>query len=63
MAADKSSVPGWMWMDAERVVRVALAGAERGARVVVPGTRYKVLVAVSRVLPASLVAKGSLRAR
>jgi len=63
MAADKSSVPSWMWMDAKRVVRVALAGAERGARVVVPGTRYKVLVAVSRVLPASLVAKGSLRAR
>jgi hypothetical protein len=45
------------------VVREALRAAERGRRVVIPGKRYRLLVALGRVLPARLAAKGALRGR
>jgi hypothetical protein len=38
-------------------VRDALADLDRGKAVSVPGTRYKVLVAVGRHVPASLLAR------
>jgi hypothetical protein len=39
------------WMSAEDVVRASLEGLEKGKLFVVPGWRYKMLVAVVRMLP------------
>jgi hypothetical protein len=46
--------PGW-WMSAEDVVRASLEGLEKGKLFVVPGWRYKMLVAVLRILPRSVL--------
>jgi uncharacterized protein len=50
-----SRLPDWGWVDAEQVVREALAGAARGRTVVVPSRRYAALVTVLRYLPRGLV--------
>ena len=50
------SLPGFMWLNAERVVRQSLAQAARGGPVVcVPGALYKTLVLVIRYAPEWLV--------
>jgi uncharacterized protein len=54
-----SRLPEWAWLDAERVVSEALAGAARGRVVVVPGRRYAVLVTALRYLPRGLVRRVS----
>ncbi len=54
-AIDVSSIPNWLWLDADRVVDEALLDLARGAVVSVPGTQYKVIVALARHLPAELV--------
>jgi len=41
---------GW-WMSAEDVVEASLKGLEKGKLFVVPGARYKLIVALLRVLP------------
>lgn len=49
---DKSSIPGWLWLDAERVVDDSLAQIARGGPVVcVPSTRYKMIVFLIKYLP------------
>jgi hypothetical protein len=45
------------------MVRIALRDVARGRAVTVPTIRYKLIVAVSRVLPARFVAAGTLRRR
>lgn len=57
------TIPALLWLSAERVVRIALRDVARGRAVTVPTIRYKLIVAVSRVLPARLVAAGTLRRR
>jgi uncharacterized protein len=54
MEVGRGSAPAWMWLDAERVVREALADLEAGRNVSVPGRRYKVLTAVARATPVSV---------
>jgi uncharacterized protein len=54
MDVSRSSAPAWMWLDADRVVREALADLDAGRRVSVPGRRYKVLTAVARATPVSV---------
>lgn len=44
--------PEVMWLRAERVVSDALRGVEAGRAVVVPSIRYRLLVRVSKILPA-----------
>ncbi|MEE2570012.1 SDR family oxidoreductase [Pseudarthrobacter sp. J64] len=61
MGMDKSVAPGWMWLDAERVVREGLADNARGKAVSIPSMRYKVLVSGARLLPDSVVARAARR--
>lgn len=63
MGMDKTAAPRWMWLQAERVVREGLADNERGKAVSIPTKRYKMLLAVARVLPARLAAGPPRRAR
>jgi short-subunit dehydrogenase len=57
MDVSRSSAPAWMWLDADRVVREALADLDAGRSVSVPGKRYKVLTAVARATPVSVQQK------
>lgn len=52
---DKSAVPGWMWLTAQRVVDEGLRDLDRGVVVSVPGRRYKALVLAARLVPPGLV--------
>ncbi|MGH3445165.1 MAG: SDR family NAD(P)-dependent oxidoreductase [Nocardioidaceae bacterium] len=51
------SAPGWMWLDADRLVADALADLDRGRTISVPSRRYKVLAALARATPAALQAR------
>lgn len=57
------TIPAPLWLSPERVVKIALRDADRGRAVTVPTIRYKVIVALSRMLPARLVAAGTLSRR
>jgi uncharacterized protein len=57
MGVGRGSAPSFLWLDADRLVRDALADLDRGKSASVPGRRYRVLVAVGRHLPASLLAR------
>jgi short-subunit dehydrogenase len=46
------NIPRWAWLSAERVVDDALRDLARGRTLSVPGKRYKLAVAVARLLPA-----------
>ncbi len=61
MGMEKSVAPGWMWLDAARVVREGLADNNRGKAVSIPSRRYKVLVSGARLLPDALVARARAR--
>lgn len=63
MGMDKSVVPSWTWLHADRVVREALADNERGRAVSIPSRRYKLVAAVARIAPAKLVAGPPRRAK
>lgn len=51
--------PGWLWLDADRVVSESLADARRGHVVSVPSLRYKALHAVAHAVPRALVRRAS----
>jgi len=52
MEADVSHLPGWMWMSAPEIVLASLRNLERGGPVIcVPGLRYKLIVALLRLVP------------
>jgi short-subunit dehydrogenase len=63
MGMDKGSVPRWMWLDAEDVVRAALKDLSAGKAVSIPSLRYKVLAFIARNAPSSLVASLAARGR
>ncbi|WP_270239137.1 SDR family NAD(P)-dependent oxidoreductase [Kocuria marina] len=46
-----SSIPDFMWLDADRLVEEALADVARGKVISVPTLRYKVMVTALRHLP------------
>lgn len=52
---DVSSIPGWAWLDADRVVADCLADLRAGRTVSVPSLRYKLTVGVGRLLPRPLL--------
>lgn len=56
---DMSAMPNWLWLEADQVVDAALADLRRDAVVSVPGGVYKVLVALTRLAPRKLLAKGT----
>jgi len=57
MDVSRGSAPAWLWLDADRVVRDALADLDRGRVISIPSRRYKLLVALARFAPASLQAR------
>jgi short-subunit dehydrogenase len=63
MRVRKDGIPSVLWLDAPSVVRAALRAADRRRAVTIPSLRYRALVAVSRLLPPTIVAKGALRGR
>ena len=48
---DRNVIPKQMWMQAEDVVAASLGGIDRGKLFVVPGWRYKLVVALVPALP------------
>ena len=63
MGVETSSVPAALWLDTGLVVRDALRDTAAGKAVSIPSVRYKVLVALARVTPSSLVARLAARGR
>ncbi len=59
----QEGIPGIMWLDAPAVVREGLRDAARGRSVSIPSLRYKAIVMLSRVLPASLTSGVARRGR
>jgi hypothetical protein len=52
VGVDKTRIPAWWWMNADRVVAESLEAVKRGRPVVVvPGAGYKLAVFVARYLP------------
>jgi short-subunit dehydrogenase len=56
---DMSRVPGWLWLDADQVVRAALAALGTRRTVVVPGRQYRLLAGLARHAPSRLVARAA----
>jgi short-subunit dehydrogenase len=63
MQVHTNNIPAPMWLSARTLVRLALVDVARGRAVSVPTVRYKILMAVCRVLPARVLAAGTLRPR
>ena len=57
MDVSQESAPSWMWLDADRLVRDALADLAKGHRISVPSKRYKVLSAAAKYTPTSIQAR------
>jgi short-subunit dehydrogenase len=54
MHFDRKQIPAWMWMSADEVVDTSLRALSRGQLLVVPGWRYRLLVAMMCGLPRSI---------
>src|SRR5262249_20271950 len=54
MGVSPSEIAGWLWMNADEVVDASLAALPKRKLYVVPGWKYRVLVAVLTKLPAAL---------
>ncbi|WP_055563240.1 SDR family NAD(P)-dependent oxidoreductase [Streptomyces atriruber] len=50
-----SNIPNWMWLDADKLVAVALTDLARGRTVSIPDPRYKALMGVVKVTPRALL--------
>ncbi|TIC87374.1 SDR family oxidoreductase [Nocardioides sp. GY 10113] len=53
---DKSA-PAFLWLEADRLVRDALADFDKGRATSIPSKRYKALVAVTRAVPRSALVR------
>jgi short-subunit dehydrogenase len=51
MEMDTKEIPGFLWLDADRVVEESLRGLERGKVTVVPDWKYKIGAALMKHLP------------
>ncbi|CAA9236338.1 MAG: 3-oxoacyl-[acyl-carrier protein] reductase [uncultured Arthrobacter sp.] len=63
MGLDKSTIPAWMWLNAEQVVAEGLRDAAAGKAVSIPSVKYKALAGIARALPSRLVAGLASRGR
>lgn len=63
LARGKEGVPAWMWLDARTVVGEGLRDAARGRAVSVPSLRYRALIALTRLVPASVAIRFGERGR
>jgi len=55
MAMDRSPIPKQLWLDAGFVVAESLRAYDRGKLIVVPGWRYKIIVAFLRATPGAVM--------
>lgn len=60
---DVSQIPSWMWLDADRVARTALADLDAGRVLSVASPRYKALAGALRVMPRAVVRRASAQRR
>src|SRR6202021_4188935 len=51
---DMTSLPSFMWLEVDDVVRETLADAAGGKVVIIPGVQYKEIHTPSRVVPRTL---------
>ncbi|MBB5939612.1 SDR family NAD(P)-dependent oxidoreductase [Streptomyces zagrosensis] len=58
---DTDNVPGWLWLDADRVVEAALKDLARGKTLSVPDPRYKALTGLVRLAPRGALARVSTK--
>jgi uncharacterized protein len=49
------NIPGWMWLDADKLVSAALADLARGKSLSIPDPRYKALMGVVKLAPRRLL--------
>ncbi|WP_069814550.1 SDR family NAD(P)-dependent oxidoreductase [Streptomyces sp. TP-A0874] len=56
---DADRIPGWMWLDADRLVAAALRDLARGRTVSVPDPRYKAITGLLRLAPRQAVSRVS----
>jgi uncharacterized protein len=62
LGMDRGTVPGSLWMSADFVVEESLRGFDRRKLIVIPGWRYRLLVAGMKSIPGPLVRKMSIAA-
>ncbi|MEW1546573.1 SDR family NAD(P)-dependent oxidoreductase [Streptomyces tsukubensis] len=55
------NIPGWMWLDADKLVAAALSDLARGKPVSIPDPRYKALMGVVKLAPRGLLGGVSSR--
>ena len=60
MQVRTGTIPSFLWLDAERLVRLALIDVARGRAVSIPTLRYKLVVLALRLVPARISAAGDL---
>ncbi|EGX56640.1 dehydrogenase [Streptomyces zinciresistens K42] len=58
---DTDNIPGWMWLDADKVAATALEDLARGRSLCVPDPRYKVLLGAAKLVPRGML--GGLSSR
>ncbi|MFJ9902125.1 SDR family NAD(P)-dependent oxidoreductase [Streptomyces sp. NPDC101152] len=49
------NIPGWMWLDADKLVAAALGDLARGKSLSIPDPRYKALMGIVKVTPRALL--------
>ncbi|MCT9081698.1 SDR family NAD(P)-dependent oxidoreductase [Streptomyces fulvoviolaceus] len=49
------NIPGWMWLDADKLVAAALHDLARGKTLSIPDPRYKALMGLVKVTPRALL--------
>ncbi len=50
-----SSIPNFMWLDAEQLVSAALRDVDRGTVISIPTLRYRALIGLARLAPKSAI--------
>ncbi|MER6994614.1 SDR family oxidoreductase [Streptomyces sp. NPDC000410] len=56
------NIPGWMWLDADKLVAAAVADLARGKTLSIPDPRYKALMGVTKLVPRNLLGGVSSKA-
>ncbi|AEW96015.1 MULTISPECIES: SDR family NAD(P)-dependent oxidoreductase [Streptomycetaceae] len=59
---DTGSIPGWAWLDADKLVAAAIRDLARGRVVSVPDLRYKTAVALTKLIPSGAIGQVSSEA-
>jgi short-subunit dehydrogenase len=49
------NIPGWMWLDADKLVAAALSDLARGKSLSIPDPRYKALMGIVKMTPRALL--------